>query len=307
MKVQMLYDQGSSEVKEDRIIDLRPFFGVIDATSTPYSPSHPALLFGDLTGGEKVAETITYVFADEIQFSPRVSLKYLIKRANQAVKDFRSDPALDIPNNIRRMMGAAITVVHVGHDVVSLVQAGDCMAIWWGKSERGWKIHFTKNQVRRHDDKMISEIGRIMRSVAGKQGINLDTATDEQISAVRKEMWDEFYPILTAARSRCRDINNPKIRTGYGFLNGDTGFFKMCCQTTIPRRNLGTIILCTDGMFPWADASKKSDAEIAGDIRTHFENGGLPAILAAARKKESQTRKRCHIDFAEATAIAIEF
>lgn len=298
MRIQYLYNQGSSDHREDGLVVLDPFFGVIDATSAPFSPNNPAVLYNGLTGGEMVARRVEYFLCSALSSE---KLTATMERANERLAGDMASLGLQ-GTTVDRLPGACFAFAKIGSDTIEIVQAGDCYAIW--ESHSGG-IGLFRNQVRRHDTVMNAEIEEIMAMVAKKMKINLKSCHTGERNRVRKEMWNRFFPILSLARRKA--INNPKSPYGYGFLNGYPEITRIWQGGTISRKAIKLLLLCTDGMIPWETARKFSDQRIARSLCQLFEDGGLTNILATARTVEKTSGKRSYIDFAEATAIAIQF
>lgn len=298
MRVQYLYDQGSSKHWEDGLVVKNPFFGVIDATSAPFSAKNPAMSFEGLTGGEMVARTIEKSF---LPVRHSLDLTTMISSANKEVTSALVPFGLkDAP--VDRLPGACFAFAKIDADEIELVQAGDCYAIWENNSGG---IGLFRNQVRQHDTEMNAKIEEIMTEVAREMKINLKNCSAKEKNRVRQEMWNRFFPILSAARRMA--INNPRNTSGYGLLNGRPEISRMWQGGTIFRKRIKFLLLCTDGMIPWKTARALSDRKIARSLCQLFEEGGLAKILLTARTVENTSREKAYTDFAEATAIAIQF
>jgi len=298
MKIQYLYDQGSSKVREDGLFVEDPFFGVLDATSAPFSPQNPPMLFGGLTGGEMVARTVERSLRSA---RPSHNLITAIAHANKKLSDAFALFGLQHAT-VDRSPGTCFAFAKVDADKIEIVQAGDCYAIWVNNLG---EIQLTPNQVRLHDAEMNARIEAIMIETAREMSIDLMSCTAEERGRVRQEMWNRFFPILSEARRR--DINNPQSRSGYGFLNGQPEAAQMWQSITLPRSETAFLLLCTDGMIPWEAMKTLSDQKIAESLCQLSKTGGLAEILTTARTIEDTSNKKTYLDFAEATAIAIQF
>jgi len=314
MKVSYLYDQGSAQYREDGLFIAGPLFGVLDGVSAPFSPKHrPKKFLGGLSGGEMIVRVVE-TFVSTVTLShygeilclapmalPEQPLVKEISAANAAVRQAQKSNGVDV-DDVGGLAGATFAITKVGNEV-EIIQGGDCFALW--ETKKG-DVTITKNQVRRHDTEMNDTILRLQREVASElYSINLEEATVEQRNKIRGKMWTRFCPILKAARQE--DVNNPKSSRCYALLNGQPEVTRVWFYRTLPRKNLRTLILFTDGMVPWQAIKGMSDEEIAGRVLADYREGGLPHLLRVARGIEKRVEAVNYTDSAEATAISIEF
>lgn len=298
MRIQYLYDQGSSGSREDGLVVSDPFFGVTDATSAPFSPKNPPVLFGRWTGGEMVARTIEKSFRNaKPSYNLVTALHYANQRVAEAISPY-SQPSFTVD----RSPGACFATAKVHDNVIEISQAGDCYAVWVDKKGQ---FYFFPNQVRLHDAEMNAMIETIMIEVAREMNIDLMTCSDQKRNQVRQEMWNRFFPILSEARRK--NINNPQSHAGYGFLNGRLEATGMWQSVTLPREETDFLLLCTDGMIPWETMKTQGDSQIVEALCQNLRKGGLAKILAQARLVEETSGKKTYLNFAEATGLAIEF
>lgn len=299
MKRSFIYDQGSSEHYEDGIIISPPFFGVLDGVSGPYSPNHPPRIFnGGMSGGELVSRVVEKQFA---RFSRLQSFEEAVSLANRAVA--RKQLKNRIPFSGGELAGASFAIVKVDGDWVEIIQGCDAFALW---ALHDGTIEMTEAQNSVTEAFLNDKTVELMREIAIERGVVLEEADDGTRKEIRGEMWDRFYSILV--ETRYRHVNNPSSGSGYGLLNGQKELQGMWFRTTLPRSEVKTLLLFTDGMVPWRGSLEGlSTGEVARMVYKTYEEGGLVRLLARARKIEEGSRAMSYTDAAEATAIAIEF
>ena len=114
-------------------------------------------------------------------------------------------------------------------------------------------------------------------------------------------MWKEFLPILIEKRQA--NINTEQ--GGFALLNGQPEFERFWQRFTLPREEMAFLVLFSDGLVPFEWT--KNELALAGEIVRLYKKGKLQSILGATRKIAEQKKSSSHEDYAEATAIAIEF
>ncbi len=300
MRIETLYDAGSSKTKENSYVVCMPFFGVFDGTPAPYSPSNPPMVFGDgLNGGEMVAREIERTFyALE---DAGVPIDEVVRRANLAVGKIMQGRGIPL-DRADLLPGAAFAFTKVTPETVEVIQGGDTLAVVGFKSGRFYATEIQNFLV----EKRLNEtIDSIMRHVADEWNVDLASTDEGTRNRVRAEMWDRFFPILSEAR---RDnVNNPGGLMGYTFLNGQPRLELTWHRKEFRTSEVQTLILFTDGMVPW-EVMKGGDSHAIGQaMLERYRCGGLHQVLAEARRVEDAAKTTNYMNFAEATAIAIEF
>jgi len=276
MRIETLYDQGTAVPSEDRLILKLPFVGVADGVSGLYVPSEGPLGFNGLTGGQMAAETLLKTV---VSASVQESLEEIILRANSTIRRAQEPYGFYDRGEIERIAGATIAVVKIGTERIEIVQCGDCMALWVFHDGR---TEITYNQVIRHEMEMRAKIAELM----------------EKHSGDRSKMWEEFGPFLAAIRRQ--RVNQPG---GYGLLNGQHEAEETWQRFVLQRQDIALLLIFTDGLiYPEEAGSEDLDQRILGLYR----DGGLGAILAETRRKEKGKKDTSHIDYAEASGIAIK-
>lgn len=274
MKIESLYDQGTAEIQEDRIIIHPPFFGVADGVSGIYLPEEGPKKFNGMSGGEMAAVELLRCVASATK---KDELKDVIERARVKIAHQQADE-----KDPAYMPGTVFALTRVGNEVIEILQCGDCFVLWETISGVG----VTENQTFRHDAEALEIIAELMQKHCGN----------------REKMWQEFLPIL--AEMRRRDINKPG---GYGLLNDQPEATKFFVNFSLPRKEIKTLLLFSDGLVPYPETEPGNEQVLGDKILQDFHNGGLDAILEKTRKWEESQKKTSHIDHAEASALAITF
>lgn len=314
MKVQMIYDQGSSHYREDGLVIHQNLLGVLDGVSAPYAPKYPPKMFNNLSGGEMVARLVEQFFGT-VTLSrygamlglvpialPEQNLLTEVLAANAAVREAQLNFGINV-EDAGEVAGVTFAIAKIRKETVEIIQTGDCFALWVKKDG---SITITRNQVRPHDELMNAEILRLQREVAKENfGIELEEATQEQRGVIRKEMWNQFYHILREGRRH--DANNIVSPTYYGLMNGDPRLSEVMFTIQLSRHELRTLILFSDGMVSWEIMKGMNDKELASRIYADYREGGLTRLLCIARGIEKKTEAINYVDAAEATAIALDF
>jgi len=296
MKLEFLYDQGISFIREDGLVANERLFGVLDGVSAPHSPKHPPKLFDGLTGGEMVVRLAEDFLSFLIKVLPQIPpLRQFIIKLNELIDEKQKNL------NVGERAGAVFAFALIKKDEVEIVQTGDCFAII---EKKDGEIVVSPNQVRHHDEAMNKEINSLMHEISQEKFKQpLETLSEKRLNEVKGEMWNRFCPILIEARRQ--DNNNPRSPRGFGILNGDPRLNEMIWERKFPLSDVSTILLFTDGMVPWKKMEKISDEEVARHALTEFHRGGLARFLLSARETEKKTIS--YISRAEASAVAITF
>lgn len=299
MKVSLLYDQGTAPYREDGLIAIgNKLFGVLDGVSPPYAPKYPPRIFNGMSGGEMVSRLCENICHRQLE----MNLKTLILFLNAEVRKAQQDMGVNV-NDAGELAGVTFAFTMLSQDKITVVQAGDCMAVVELRSD---EIIVTPNQVRRHDKAMNAEIEQLQREVAQELfGLQLENIPDEKRRQVRGEMWNRFYHILTAARRQ--DVNNQASPRGYGLLNGQPQLAEMIWGETFDLKAVTTILLFSDGIIPWVFIKSTDDGEIGKTVLAEFKHRGLAGLLLKTRGIEEKTAAVNYMDAAEATAVAIDF
>lgn len=297
MEVESLYDQGTSEYKEDGYFLADPFYGVLDGVSMPYSPKYPPIMFDGKSGGEMVARTTEKMFTK----MPRsFSVKKAISTVNKVIGEIQKTRGISLARS-DLLAGVAFTIIKVNDAEIEVAQAGDCFALWVTNDN---EIGITRNQTHNHDTEMNAEIELIMREVAIEKAICLKRATESELIAIRGETWNRFCK--TSRQARLQDVNNPKSRRCFGLLNGQPHLLNTMWHCKLPRNDIQTLLLFSDGMVPWSIMKSVRNEEIAAMVVKTYQKSGLKGLLAATRTQEEKVKTTSYISFAEATAVAIK-
>ena len=277
--IETLYSQGTAEHREDGFFVNPPFFGVVDGFSSPYHYKMKQIRFGGFSGGEMVRQVILKTFYNA---KPDFSLKEIILRANQGIGAIQTTRGIPI-DHADRLAGASFVFTKVKTETIEIIQGGDCLAVWLYASG---EIGATKNQAYQHVSKNLVIIAELM----------------DKHNHDRKEMWIEFYPILS--RQRQQDINQ-KTEAGYAILSGQPSLEECWLKVEIPVERLKLLLLFTDGFVPYSETAE--EMKMAKRLITDYEKWGLDGILKRKRQKDKREEEKSYIAQDEATAIALNF
>jgi hypothetical protein len=277
----MIYSQGTAEKREDGLILNPPFFGIIDGFSAPYIPREQKL-FENLSGGEMVRKIVLEAFYSA---NDKEALEKIVSKANSKIGEFQIKEGipLDRPD---LLAGCSFVFAKIKKKKIEIIQGGDCLAVW--KYKDG-KIGATKNYAFEHVSRNLKIIADLMRKHKGD----------------RRKMWVDFVPILTKMRQR--DINNPKIETGFAVLNGQTNLNECWQKIEIPIKNLEIMLLFSDGLIPFPYEETVNENELAKKTIALYKKKGLDGLLQRKRKIDKKQEKKSYIAQDEATAISIKF
>lgn len=292
MKVSYVYDQGSSKYREDGIIVGTTLFGVLDGVSEPYGPKYQLQLVNGYSSGEVIVrEAERSMMLGEGEMNLKQNLANTIRRVAKL--------------NLSILSGATFAFANIVDSKLEIAQAGDCFAVVLKKDGT---VFVTKNQVRAHDTKMNGEIERLMIEVAKERGFDsLVSVPDEKTTdEIRGEMWNRFC--LTLRKERVKDMNRPDMSdAAYGLLNGDQNLLRTAVFRNFEISEVSATLLFSDGMIPWNLMKSSNDQKVGEDALKIFKESGLTGLLSSARGEEEKNLKSSYTNFAEATAIAIEF
>ncbi|MBI3046057.1 MAG: hypothetical protein HYY86_00720 [Candidatus Harrisonbacteria bacterium] len=278
-RVKTLYDSGTAKILEDRLVFHPPFFGVLDGVSGLYDPAVGPRLFGGKSGGQKAVEIVDEVFT---QANDSDELIAVVKKANARLREFSESQGIDM-NRADLLPGMAFAFVKIGEDGIQILQGGDCYAVW---EKTNGEIGATSNQNILNEEECINIINNIIKKYHGD----------------RNRAWLEYMPI--SAKLRIERVNKNLDKKAV-VLNGQSGAENSWYKTTLPLKELKTLLLFTDGMIEFAE-SRNAD-EMGKVILGAYHRQGLVGMLSRIREIESKRTHMTHIAQAEATALAIEF
>lgn len=279
MKTQALYDQGSARIPEDGMIFNPPFFyGVTDGISGLYLPHEGPRIFSGRTGGQFASHAISLAF-ESASFGE--SIKTILQKANAMIWRMCQLKELLIKET-ESLPSAAFAVASIDDKGVEILQAADCLAVWQMKDG---SIGGTPNLAFAYEERLLSTIARLMKKHRGN----------------RQKMWEEFHPITT--KERRANINTPQ--GGFALLNGQPESEDYWQKFTLERAGVELLILFSDGLVPFEWT--RDEKEMGEQVITIYRQGGLHSALNATRAIAEQKKSSSHEDYAEATAVAIEF
>ena len=280
MKVKVLYDQGTACVAEDSIIFYPPYyFGVTDGVSGVYLPQEGPRLFNQLTGGQLASKIISRFFGLAL---PGESLEDILQGANNMLREISKEAKISLEDS-ELLPSANFVVVRLDtSSSLSILQTGDSLAIW--KMKDG-TIGGTPNKVYNYEKELLRIIAELMERHKGD----------------RQKMWKEFRPILIEKRRANINIKEG----GFAVLNGQPEFERFWQKFTLPRQEIGFLILFSDGFIPFEWTGNAFG--MAGEMIRLYQKRELHSILEATRAIADKKKSLVHEDYAEATAVAIEF
>ena len=288
-KAYSICDHGTAEHHEDGYIAQYPLYAVIDGLSEPHSYKNPLKLFNGLSGGEMIVEVVKKVFSS---IYPQPSLEEYVLIINNMIQRVLETEGFSI-KNAGLIPGASFVFAKIEDTAVRILQGGDCLAVWRFASG---EIGFIPNQAYRHVSQNLQTIHEILARNEGN----------------RKEMWVEFYPILSQRRQR--DINNSTLESGYAVLNGQPNVVKCWQKREIPIRGLNTLLLFSDGFVPYYETSDEKMEQLAERLLNEYKDSEykdkvltLKEMLERKRREKSRKGKPSYIKHDEATALVLEF
>jgi len=275
-----LCDKGSAKIPEDGIIYKRPiFFGVLDGLSGIYLPEVGPAMFGDMSGGQFVVSTISSAFVnaekDQELEEILLSANAIIRRRIELERLLFDPPFIPAASFVAAKIDEENNNVHI-------VQGGDSLAVW--KTKDG-KFGATKNRMFNYERELRQFISDFMMKHNGN----------------RQKMWEDFRPILIRYRRMNFNIDKGAVCV----INGHPQVERFWSKFDIPINDLELMIFFTDGLVPLEWTS--DEIKLAKKVISLFYKSGLKAVLAKTREIEGVNKKNSHEDFAEATALAINF
>jgi len=279
MKTKVLYDQGSAIIAEDGIIFQPPhFYGAIDGVSGIYLPNEGPKLFDGRTGGQSASHAISYAFESA---EAGESLKDILRRANTMIRELSKTNGLSLQGS-ELLPSAAFIVVSITSKSINIIQGGDSLAVWLMKDGT---IGGTPNRMFTYEDELLNTVAMLMKKNEGD----------------RQKMWEEFRPILTDKRR----ANTNTAQGGFALINGQPEFENFLQGSVLKREEAALLILFSDGFVPfeWTQNEKS----LAEKVVHLYQRGGLNSVLKETRRIAEQKKSLSHEDYAEATAISIEF
>ncbi len=276
-----LYDQGSTKIPEDGIIFKMPaFFGVIDGLSGIYLPEDGPMMFdGKMSGGQFVASVISSAF---INAKKEQTLEEILLSANTIIRKRLELERLSFDQPF--IPAAAFIAAKINEEIgdVHIIQGGDSLAVW--KTKNG-KFGAIKNGMFNYEKELRQFVSDLMKEYDGD----------------RQKMWEGFRPILMKYRRANFNIDNGAVCV----INGHPQVERFWKTFDIPIDDLELMIFFTDGLVPceWMN----DEIKMAKKVIDLFYKNGLKAVLVNTRVIEGLNKKTSHEDFAEATAIAINF
>ncbi len=278
MKIQVLYDQGTACFPEDGMIFQPPcYFGAIDGVTGVYLPHEGPRLFAWRTGGQLASHVLSQSFSDA---NIGKSLKDILRKANTVIREISKTYGLTLQKSGLLPSAAFVTARINTH--IHILQGGDSLAVWQMKDGT---IGGTPNLAFTYEEELLRIIAELMEKHKGN----------------RQKMWEEFRPILIEKRRA--EINTEL--GGFALLNGQPELEHFWQKFTLPREETALLILFSDGFVPFEWT--KDEKAMAKMVINLYRTGGLHQVLAATRKIAEEKKSSSHEDYAEATAIAIEF
>lgn len=284
MIIEVIYDQGTAEHREDGFIVNPPFFGVIDGFSAPHSPQNPLILFDGESGGEIIRRIALESFYSA---NGDWSLENVVMVTNKLIRKFQADHG--IPEDRADLLAAASFVfLKIEKDKIKILQGGDCLVAWHLTSG---EVGTIRNQAYGHVARNLKIIAKLMKKHQGD----------------RVKMWNEFFTTLSGFR--LQDINNPKSKTSYAALNGQQRLPNCWQKIEMPLEKLRSLLLFSYGFVPYRETKPEDKLQniLAGTLCIEYHAGGLKRILSRKRKSDAKKAVSSHITYDEATAIALSF
>lgn len=279
MKTKVLYDQGSTRIAEDGIVFQPPhFYGALDGISGISLPHEGPKLFDGRTGGQFASHTISCVFESALVGE---SLESILRKANIMVRELSKTNGLSLQES-ELLPSAAFAVASVTPKSINILQGGDSLAVWLMKDGT---IGGTPNRTFTYEDELLSTIAVLMK----KHGED------------RQKMWEEFRPILVDKRRA--NINT--AQGGFALINGQPEVENFWQKFVLRREEIVLLILFSDGFVPFEWT--RDEKSLAEKVVHLYQTGGLYSVLEETRGVAEQKKSSSHEDYAEATAVAIEF
>ncbi len=305
-----IYDSGDAKIHEDgffgtKMNNGKDFFGLIsDAFSAPFSGPQPRP-FNGRSGGELVSrklESFSAKYYPKLESGAWILSDFLIN-ANKRIGSMQDKQGISL-KNASDLAAASHVAVHIDHDRICIIKAGDCAAIWVGKDGT---IGHTEDENFQVEKMFRDEIARLKVEIGKKYGHeDLKTVSPEEMAKITGEMWIRFVPFLREGRTQ--HINNPQSQIGFALLNGQKTYSTMWTEIEIPREELKTLILSSDGLMVWEKMTNcKSKKAFVSRILDTCQNKGLEAVLPIIRGIEAKGAHLSHTTAAELTAAIVSF
>ncbi|MDD4901498.1 MAG: hypothetical protein PHS62_05395 [Patescibacteria group bacterium] len=272
-----------SSIEDASFINSRAnLYGVADGVSAAYSPSHPPLYYGTLTGGQMAVQELC---SSAVRLEPDVNLRSLLLKVNEAIF-IRHNQAGKNPKN-DNVAGASFAICQINSTSITFIVAGDCFALFRIKENLRFLTGFDQpaHRLKERADRLFA---KCLRRAGNNKG----------------RAWDLFQPLYQAGKIK---YTNKRIgRGGYAELNGDPALED--CWTVIdisasclPRY----ILLGTDGLIPSQSSSSGRQNEIALQLENHYLKGGIPGLLGF---RDGAEKGLCHLNgWPEASAVELKF
>lgn len=279
MRIQVLYDQGTARVPEDGMIFQPPhYFGASDGISGVYLPHEGPKLFDGKTGGQFASHILSHTLGGA---SPEESLEDVLRKANHTIREFSEAQGLSLQES-EFLPSATFSVASINPQNITILQAGDSLAVWEMKDGT---TGGTPNRTFAYEKELLRIIAELMEKHRGN----------------RQKMWEEFRPTLIEQRRA--NVNTEQ--GGFALLNGQPEIEQFWQRFTLSQEETALLILFSDGFVPfeWTE----DESTMAKTVVNLYRTGGLHQVLTATRKVAEQKKSSSHEDYAEATAVAIEF
>jgi len=227
MNVQTISIRGGLEWNEDALVVMKDagLYGVLDgATSVmPYRGTS-----GE-TGGYLASNFIKQYIEkiDEVRFSS-ISLQQAVIEANAALRQEMMATGVDVEDK-KQLWTTGIALIRINDQSIDYVQAGDCMIF------------------------AVYKNGTI-RKVTHDQVAHIDEQT--------MKLWKGYVDQGMTSRQEIRQLVEPHIRNnkaimntleGYTTLSGQVELDELLEHGTINRIQLSSILIVTDGLFPYSE------------------------------------------------------
>ena len=279
MKVNFIYSQGSARIPEDGIVFQPPnFYGVIDGISGIYLPYEEPRLFDGRTGGQLVSHVISRAFGSSLAED---SLEEIIRRANTLIYKLSNANGLSIIES-EFLPSAAFVTAKIAEKSIDILQGGDSLAVWLMKDGT---TGATSNKTFDYEKGLLDTIALLM----------------EKHKHDRQKMWEEFRPILIGKRRT--SINT--TQGGFALINGQEEVENFWQKVILQREEVMLLILFSDGFVPFEWT--RDEESLAKKVVHLYQGGGMYAVLEETRQIAKRKKFSSHEDYAEATAVAIEF
>ncbi len=262
MRTQILYDQGSASVAEDRVI-YESFShllhcGVLDGITGVYLPKECPKIFDGKTGGQFAVDFISLFFKSLSLARPTESLELILEKTNNALGEHSELYGVFLEQS-EFLPSAAFVIASIDEGTITIIQGGDSLAVW---QKRDGTIGGTSNKTFSYEKKLRSIIAELMEKHHGD----------------REKMWEEFRLILITERRA--NINTPQ--GGFALLNGQSQSKDFWQKFELKREEIKLLLLFSDGFVPFegTENEKTMGEEL---IHSYYWHGRLDSILTNTR------------------------